>query len=181
MHRAWIAKGTIILFCLWHMVAVAAFSIDRTWSIAPLTTFKDIVDPVTRGYILMTSQWQQWNLFSPDPLRRISQYRIEMAVGDGWKPILSIDGSLPYSQRAGLTKTLRRLEDRSEGDPIVRRFLEVICTRERIVEGIEVRLQRKYTVLPRPERPLSIADWRSYEPTWFETTLGTTSCPALPS
>lgn len=174
-----LARTAIVLFCLWHMSAIAAFAIDRSWNFAPFSAFKDLVDPVTRGYVLITSQWQQWNLFSPDPLRRISQYRVEISGGSGWQTIAKIGGPDGDKRRAGMMKALRRIEDRRADDPLNQRFLHVLCRRERIVGGISIRLVRRFAVLPKPQHPLSVEEWRSYAPSWSEDTLFTASCPPL--
>jgi hypothetical protein len=162
------------------MSAVVAFSIDTNWNIPPLTVFKETINPWTRPYILLTSQWQQWNLFSPDPLRRISQYHVEQSINENWHTILSIDASLPYPRRAGMTKTLRRLEDRGSNDALTQRFLALVCRDKGIPEGMTVRLQRTYSVLPHPAKPLSAEQWRAYEPLWTEDTLAEIPCPAYP-
>lgn len=143
--------------------------------------FKDIVNPWTRPYMLLTSQWQQWNLFSPDPLRRISQFRVDQSINETWYTILSIDQSLSYPRRAGMTKTLRRLEDRGSNDALMQRFLTLVCRNEGIPEGMNVRLERTYSVLPKPDTPMSIRQWREYQPQWNEDTLAEISCPALHS
>ncbi len=173
-------RTAIILFCLWHISAIAAFSIDTNWKIAPLTVFKETINPWTRPYILLTGQWQQWNLFSPDPLRRISQYRVEQSINETWHTVLAIDASLPYPRRAGMTKTLRRLEDRGSNDALTQRFLALVCRDKGIPEGMKVRLQRTYSVLPKPSESLSMQQWREYQPQWTEDTLAEIPCPAYP-
>ncbi len=162
------------------MSAVVAFSIDTNWSIPPLTIFKNVVNPWTRPYILLTGQWQQWNLFSPDPLRRISQYRVDQSINETWHTVLAIDASLPYPRRAGMTKTLRRIEDRGSNDALTQRFLALVCRDKGIPEGMKVRLQRRYSVLPKPSEPLSMQQWREYTPQWNEDTLAEIPCPASP-
>ncbi len=129
--------------------------------------------------MLLTSQWQQWNLFSPDPLRRISQYRVDQSINETWHTILAVDASLSYPRRASMTKSLRRLEDRGKNDALLQRFLALVCRDQGIPEGMKVRLERTYSVLPKPGKPMSVQEWREYQPEWKEDTLAEIACPAL--
>lgn len=170
-------RVVIILFCLFHMAAVAAYSVNDGWEIKPLSFAKQHIVPWTRSYILMTSQWQQWNLFSPDPLRRVSHYRVQAWNNGAWEESSLIDAGLPYNRKASLTKTLRRLEEQGENAPGLLQFLRIACEERMLAPGIPIRLERMYHVLPRPEKPLTVAQWRAYEPEFHHDILAERSCP----
>src|SRR5437764_493460 len=97
-------RNLIILFCLWHMTAVAVFLLpQRAWNRA--------IKQLTTPYVLLTSQWQQWDIFSPDPLRRVSFYSLTTDDNAGAKTLLQLDyAHLPWNARAKELKILGRLQ-----------------------------------------------------------------------
>lgn len=174
--RAWILKPAIVLFCLFHMTAVASYSISANWQITPLTYMREHTLPFIRGYLMATSQWQQWNLFSPDPLRRVSRYRVvwqenEVDASSSW-----LDEGFPYHRKANITKTLRRLEEQP-GSPILLQFLALACRERSLPQGTNVSLERSYYILPFPTKPLRIAEWRNFQPEWTMDSLAERPCP----
>ncbi|TSC59445.1 MAG: hypothetical protein Greene041662_477 [Candidatus Peregrinibacteria bacterium Greene0416_62] len=175
--RAWILKPAIILFCLFHMTAVASYSVSTAWNIPPLTFVQEMTLPWVRGYLLATSQWQQWNLFSPDPLRRVSRYRLAWEVEGMLQEAPWIDEELSYHRKANLTKTLRRLEDQGHNAPMLLRFLALACHERALPPGTMIRLERAYYILPYAEKPLSLSDWRNYIPEWTTDTMAERPCP----
>lgn len=120
--------------------------------------------PLVRPYMLTTSQWQRWNLFSPDPLRRVSSYGFEALIRDEWVEFHTITPTgVPWNQRAFLLKIMRRLEQDDRNDPILERLTKLYCTQKGIEPGTPVRMKRSYYVIPR--RDLSSPSWwRSWEP-----------------
>ncbi|OGJ70237.1 hypothetical protein A3G69_02140 [Candidatus Peribacteria bacterium RIFCSPLOWO2_12_FULL_53_10] len=180
MHRAWILKPAIILCCVFHMTAIAAYSVSTDWGIGPLTFVREKTVPWVRGYLLMTSQWQQWNLFSPDPLRRVSRYRVQSQVDGEWQESAWLDEGVSYHRKANLTKTLRRMEEHGHNAPMLLRFLALACMERGLPPGTMIRLERAYYVLPKPEQPLSRREWGAYEPKWTSDTMAETSCPETP-
>lgn len=172
-----VLRIAIILFCLFHMTAVATYSINEGWKIAPLTFAKKHIVPWTRGYMLITSQWQQWNLFSPDPLRRVSRYRVQTLEGNEWQETPWLNEGISRFRRAGVTKTLRRLEEQGPDSPRTQQFLLIACRERALPPRTPIRLQRMYHILPKPERPLTVAEWKTYVPDWKTDTLAERSCP----
>lgn len=175
-----IARTAIILFCLWHMTAVAAYSVSESWGVAPLTAIRKVAYPFVRGYMFMTSQWQQWNLFSPDPLRRVSRYRVQWWKNGELQEEPWLDEGLSYHRKAHLTKTLRRLEEQGHNTPMLLRFLAIGCRERQLPPGTMIRLERAYYILPQPKKPLRIAEWRTYKPTWTTDTMAERSCLGIP-
>jgi hypothetical protein len=178
-------KIAIAVFCLWHMMATGVYSLSSDWGISPISALKNTLQEDIRGYVLLTSQWQQWNLFSPDPLRRVSRYAVErsdcrleasLPNNCSWTPVLTVDESIAWWRRASILKMFRRMEDTEVNDPLVLRMLAIVCRDAALPPGASVRIRRQYFVLPKHERPAPLARWRAYTPTWSESTIGETSC-----
>ena len=172
-----VLRALIIAFCLYHMTAVAAYSVSTNWRIALLTYMREKTLPYVRGYTLMTSQWQQWNLFSPDPIRRVSRYRIGWEMNGKQVEGHWIDEGLSYHHSANIMKTLRRLEEHPHNDPLLLRFLALTCRNMVLPAGTPIHLERHYYVLPQPEEPLSRAEWKSFAPQWAQDVMAESMCP----
>ena len=120
--REWI----IVIFCLWHMAAVALFVIT-----IPMGTFFGTAiakgKSLTQPYVYSLSQWQYWNIFAPDPLQRSSTYRIDVLQSDNtWQSVRMIDyGSLTWFERAKEFKILENLEENWQ--VLVPSYLETFC------------------------------------------------------
>ena len=156
----------IILFCLWHMASVAVYALP--WEASdPLTNaVRAVILPIVRPYILLTSQWQQWNLFSPDPLQRVVTYTVEIDRGNRWEPVHTIaPGFVSTFRHASEFKFLgRTLEGNKTLLPVVDRFLQAECRDADLPASSRVRLLYHWYVLPHPVRALSVGEWSSYQP-----------------
>lgn len=128
---------------------------------------------MTRPYVRLLSQWQQWNIFSPDPLRRISEYRVDRQEFTGWRTIERLDfATLPWTVRAKELKVLERLE--GDWNKLVPSYLLSACAE---YPGSVVRLVVINAVLPKELRDLrNIAD--NSLPN-SERVLGTASCKSI--
>lgn len=166
----------IILFCVWHMTAVAVYIIpDETKD--PITPkLEDTILPAARPYLLMTSQWQKWNIFSPDPLRRVSSYDIQVNEEGVWRTTKRLEYKLlPWWNRAKELKILRRVED--GGEKAGKAYLEAACREEIVPRGALVRLQIDSYVIPTKHELEEMGGWKEWIPERRETTLGETYCP----
>lgn len=132
-----------IAFCLWHMTAVAAYLLPPD---------KDAlygnIQQLTVPYVRLLSQWQKWDIFSPNPLRRNSVYRIERDAGDRWETAMILDFEhLRWYERSKELKVLGRLQD--SWSVLLPNYLLSLCPRIPDVQGTEVRLVVDRTILPR--------------------------------
>lgn len=137
-------QALIVAFCLWHMTAVTLYLVPSGWNgvgSTPIRSVRSLTDP----YVLSFSQWQQWNIFSPDPLRRVSVFRVEATVGGETTPTVFDSEKLSLLRRAKELKVLYRLED--DWKSLVEPYLLTFCTRS-ADENIELQLLRTYSVLP---------------------------------
>ena len=166
----------IVIFCLWHMAAVAVYALP--WEATdPVTVWSNAhVLPIVKPYILWTSQWQQWNLFSPDPKGAYSLFRIEAADGPTWNIVESLaPADFTFLDRCDELKVLRRLEETDNNWQELRdRYLQNACARLNLAAGTPVRMMAKSTHLPRTRAPL--LSWQEWEPDWYEWQVASAFC-----
>jgi hypothetical protein len=161
-------KVAVVVFCLWHMMAVLVYALPGGSKAATLPAVQRIARAVS-PYILMTSQWQQWNLFSPDPLRRVTSYVIERQQGDVWKTVLDLHtGTLPWWRHAAQFKMLGSLLDgNTESDlqhRTAERYLQLKCREYALPDASGVRLSYRVYVIPVFDVSMSMDWWLNYTP-----------------
>jgi len=152
------------------MAAVGAYLMPNG-----MFTSVDFIKNSSRGYVLQLSQWQKWDIFSPNPLRRVSDYAIERDAGDRWETekVLTFD-SLPWWKRAKELKVLGRLEE-DRWLPLTEPFLRTYCKELPKASGKRIRLVAHSIVLPFRLHELRMVGTTFIPPT--STILGTASCP----
>jgi hypothetical protein len=163
----------VAAFALYHGLAVLLVSIPRevTWQSAAQGLL-----PGMRAYLFATSQWQEWNLFSPNPLRRVTQYRIERQQNGTWMLVKRLCAeSLPPCRRADELKLLGRIADDSTLTAVRKRYLQDVCRSQGLAAGTNVRLILEEYELPRG--PLSLAEWKAFAPAFQLRPDVSTVCP----
>lgn len=134
------------LFCLGHMTAVAFFVVPVSYP-GGMGKIGQALHDVSAPYVLSLSQWQQWNLFAPDPIRRVSRFVVDMRTNNQWVPTAFIDPtSRAFYEYPKLMKVLGRLE--TTHAVLVEPFLLFYCQTEKVTQGKELRLRINYVVLP---------------------------------
>lgn len=174
-----IGKIAIVLFCVWHMFAVAIYIIpDEADGTIPAFLKTEIL-PYVRPYILMTSQWQQWNIFAPDPIRRVSFYEIDVLQNGRWEAGLRIDRSTySWRNRAKEFKIIRRTNE--NGDEAAKNYLTSLCRDGTFGEGTTVRMVEDFYVLPTGKELTSMDGWSHFTPIHEGKELATITCtPSL--
>lgn len=159
-------KIGIALFCLWHMFSIAVYALPSNAHDRFSTWARDTVRPVVTPYIFATSQWQQWNLFSPDPLRRVTSYVLQTRQGLNWDTVAVIDRqTVPWHQLTREMKMLSNIEMGSESlNPVREQLLQTYCDMYHIAPGMQLRMVYDMYVLPLPEKPLTTAQWKQLQP-----------------
>ncbi len=103
-------------------------------------------EPLTRPYLLFTGQWQNWNLFAPDPLRESLTFDIDFLQDE--KKMASVPlapESIPWMQRTYLLKIMRHLWNDGEMYPALRKeFLRSLCERWDLAEDMSLHLRVKF-------------------------------------
>ena len=172
---AW-KKIAIGAFCLWHMSAIAIHTLHNVGEYPPLQWLYERKD-VFRPYILLTSQWQQWNLFSPDPLRRVTEMTVQARRPGGWIDVQTIDfDHLRAFRRSPELKIVRRLDDDDSG-PLKERDLQDVCRTQYLLPKTAVRLLIRTMIVPEYPYPVHPVTWKAWEPEWSQWIGSETTCP----
>lgn len=138
----------IVAFCVLHMAAIAAYLLPRN---TPWRTFNLLAGDafnLVRPYVLSVSQWQKWDIFSPEPLRRVSHFTVDAYSNDAWHTLRTMAfDTLPWHERAKELKILSRLEE--DWGNMVPGYLAQECMRFPQAAGLPIRLQSHSIVLPK--------------------------------
>lgn len=138
-----IKETAIILFCLFHMAAISTYMLPEG-----ITVTTDVIKHSTIGYVRLFSQWQKWDIFSPNPLRRVSNYRIERDAGDRWETAIELSfDALPWWKRAKELKVLGRLEE-DRWIVLAEPYLRNYCDNAAVKSSSRIRLIAETRVLP---------------------------------
>jgi hypothetical protein len=173
-HRA--LRWVIILFCVFHMAAVAIYCIPDESKDHVSRFIAQHGTPLVRPYLLITSQWQKWNIFSPDPIRRVSVYRIEMDRNGVWIPALRIDPfSIPWWKHAKTLKLLNNIQDNPDSGGEV--LLSFLCRTNIVPGGALVRFTADISVIPSPAELKEMGGWNHFMPTFKPSPIATFVCP----
>lgn len=145
----------------------------------PILAWLDSKRSYVRPYVLITSQWQRWNLFSPDPLRRVIELDIEILRNENWQKVRTInEHTVSWWQRAPELKTIRRMED-DNMKPLQVQYLKDFCRTSGLKEGTEIRIKKRWHVIPKHEDTESEEWWNTWKPDWRTVELSHTTCPKL--
>ena len=174
-------KTCIAFFCLWHAVAIAVYTIPVDATGALVDAARTYVRPAVEPYLLLTSQWQMWELFSPNPIRRVTRYRIDIRMKDGeWRTLRTLEPATAPVWRSDEYSYVQRLED--DGDAFAElwtRYARSTCAPLGLREGTPVRIVVEYLILP--EKPTN-GQWSFWQRTmrsrWDEWVAAVAPCPA---
>ena len=171
----------VAIFVLWHAFSVAVYATPRESTDRFSMSVRHTLIPVIRPYLLLTSQWQLWNLFAPNPLRRVTVYRIDVEDAAGWRERETVKpGTFSVFRHATQFKMLGNLFD----DPgeqtrhLADRFLHLTCRDAQIAPGTPIRLQLLSTVIPKPLKPMPPQWWNQWEPVYAPREHFETVCPS---
>ncbi len=178
--RQTLLRTGIVLFCLWHMFAVAVTSIPRTAKDAFSVATRQTLLPFVTPYLQITSQWQLWDLFAPDPLRRVTLYGIEVNRNDRWEEIAIIKpGTYAFTHHATYFKYLIHVMDSNNAslDAAKERFLHLQCQEHDIAPSTQVRLVLYAVILPWNTSPVTPSFWKDWRPSIQQTIEMAALCP----
>ncbi len=129
--------------------------------------------------MMATSLWQEWNLFAPDPLRRVTTYEVDVEEGLNWKTVAVFGAdSFPWWRNATYAKLLPGLLDaqRLDFDVFRERFLQLLCRNMGMENGTMVRLRESVWVIPYIEEHKDKKWWRAIHPPEETSLLRTSVC-----
>ncbi|PIQ76170.1 hypothetical protein COU78_01270 [Candidatus Peregrinibacteria bacterium CG10_big_fil_rev_8_21_14_0_10_49_24] len=188
-------EWAVSLFCIWHMVAVATYAMpdfsDQTKKLRALKSGSLVADfielftkdfyELTKPYTLLTSQWQKWTLFAPDPLRRVTSFAVEAEQDGKWHRVHEVQPrTVSFWNAAVQLKTIRRLEEskyRERNLPIRAHYAKQVCARYNLAPDTPVRLRIDHFVLPMHTYPHSVSWWKNWKPEWVSRIDATAQCP----
>jgi hypothetical protein len=173
------AKVGIALFVAWHVVAIGAYTVPGEAKGPVARWIRENVQPRVVRYVLITSQWQQWNLFSPNPLRRIIYYRVETqnAIGQ-WSYVASVNNNT-YGvwRRAVRFKLLgQALEEDTKRPELAERAAQVFCREFGFDPGERIRIWRDLTIVPYVVPYPGKEWWDEWTPRFTSTLAHETAC-----
>lgn len=159
----------IMTFCVWHTFAVATYNLPDNkgeWMAA--------LHNLSAPYMLMTSQWQKWDIFSPDPQRRSAVYRLEVVDGTGAMIVKRMDSEhMGWAERAKEFKILSRME--ADFGAVIPQYIALYCEEFPEAAGKDLRLVAEVMILPDTLTALRSMGKRS--PSVTTDTLATVPCP----
>ncbi len=176
-----LGKGLIVLFCIWHAVAIAVYTFPVQATGVIVDTLRTRVTPIVQPYLLLTSQWQMWELFSPDPMRRISRYRIDArTVEYGWQTLKVLDAKTTSFGFADDFSYLQQMEEPGEGKEELRaRVLASFCKPLGLPEGAFVALIVEYLIIPDTVPEGGWKEWqRTVRGNWYWWVAAILPCPS---
>ncbi|MCA9370621.1 MAG: hypothetical protein KC680_01520 [Candidatus Peregrinibacteria bacterium] len=172
-----LVKTCIALFCIWHMAATGVYSLYHVEG-QPFLNWLDGKRDYVKPYVLTTSQWQRWNVFSPDPLLRVIQLTVEQYNGQTWQPVAVInEHTVPRWRKATELKTIRRLDEETM-TPLQERYAHDVCIRNAVASGMLIRMTKQWFTIPTHEKPYPKVWWDTWQPEWQSVELLQTYCPA---
>lgn len=154
-----LGRWAVILFCCWHMTAVLAVTIPDSAASSVAIVIRGGIQPIVRPYINWTTQWQMWDLFSPNPSNWITEARMEALVGSSWILVRHVaPETVSIWRQADEFKIQQRMEQ-EDGQPQRARALQLLCVEENIPEGTPVRMMLTSRYLNRDEAIPHASDW----------------------
>lgn len=165
----------IVAFCLWHMYAIAIYVIPSENNISFLKKIEQASIPAVRSYVFVTSQWQKWNIFSPDPIRRVSIYEVNIEQNGRWNRLISITpDSLPWHLKPKELKLTRQLEENNHG--LISLYLKYICKTGKAPRGAHIKISSRSYVIPAGMELEKQGGWTKYKRDYRTTELGEHYC-----
>lgn len=173
-----IIKVSIALFVVWHMFALGIYSLTSTEGY-PALEWLNTKRSFVRPYVLMTSQWQHWNLFSPNPLRRVTEMDFKKYENGKWETVLILnEKNVSFFRRAPELKLMRRM-DADYMKPLRERYVHDICRVQEIPAGTRMLIQKRWHVIPKHTKTESKKWWNNWEPNWQQKIDLETTCPPI--
>ncbi|HLD07876.1 MAG TPA: hypothetical protein VJB60_02310 [Candidatus Peribacterales bacterium] len=150
----------VLLFFALHAFSIGVESIPSDVE-NPLTRgVRFFFQPMTNMYINATAQWQNWNLFAPDPFKESILFTVESLTPSGTLESRAITPhSIPWYSRTNTFKFFRFLSRDGEKYVEARRaFLHSLCTRWDFPPGTLLHLQKRVTQVLDPMESREFAD-----------------------
>lgn len=160
------------------MLSLGIYTLPPDVNTPTIKFAKDEIRPMIKKYVLLTSQWQLWNIFAPNPLRRTTYYAVDIQRDGEWYEKIRIDNDhFQFWNVAYNLKMLRRLEKEDKFQIFRERYLVRYCDRLQLQPNDPIRLVRHYYVIPKAEISNTYSWWSSLENDWKSEVHVDTTCP----
>ena len=164
------AKNALIVgFCAWHMAAIGIYALpDRTTS-QPLLDLRASLVPVVQPYLFVTSQWQNWGMFSERSVSAVVIHTIDIwsVAHERWVPALDLGfHDLNGWDNEHYTSMLRGVEGENMW-PVRERLLRTYCRSMDLPQGTYIRMGWRSFEMIMPREP-DVGEWVRWEPEWAE-------------
>ncbi|MSR35828.1 MAG: hypothetical protein EXR95_04165 [Gemmatimonadetes bacterium] len=170
-------------FVLWHAFAVLVYSVPRP-ATDPLSGWvRRHLLPVVAPYMFVTSQWQLWNLFAPDPPRLVTTYRTDVQSDGGWRELETVGpGTFSIWRHTARFQLMRNLlkDGAPTFEPAEERYLELVCAEHGLEAGTPIRLTYEHYLIPAHARRASRAWWNEWRPEPVTNVHPPALCPDRP-
>ncbi len=169
-------------FFLWHAFSVATYAIPVPTQNAAAIWVRNHAISLNRWYMLGLSQWQQWNLFSPDPMRRVPSYDVQRETSPGtWETVASItpDSFSWWQQTTRYKMLIGALEtDQESYTPLlVNHFLTSYCAPINLPAGTPLRLRYHPYVVSYSENMFEAMRPDPWPPAYIDSFSEPVTCP----
>ncbi len=173
-------KILIGVFFFWHALAISTFAIPMTDSVV-LQTLRSTLIPPFVPYVLSLSQWQQWNLFSPDPLQRVAIYHLDaqLPTGEWTVDTMLRPNDYEWWRRSTHFKMFMNLFEPGDmhNPQVIDRLLQMHCAGRRLSSGTRLRLMMKYYLIQPPTSFIAAAKPQPWPPSTEDELIAVTVCP----
>jgi hypothetical protein len=170
----------VVGFCAWYVVSIGIYAIPEKTTFKPALWLRENVRPLISPSVLLTSQWQRWNLFSPDPLRRVTVQKIERQRDDEWQTIAMLEpDAFPWWRRANHFKLLSNAME-GKNTQMAQRYVQSLCATFALPPDTPLRATSMVSIIPAPHIPQSAKWWRTWRMTFEPRDELMTSCPDIP-
>lgn len=138
-------KTIVIAFFFLHALSLGIGSIPSGAKDPLSEGIRMFFSPVTNLYLNATGQWQNWNLFAPDPARNTLTFEIDLTEGGMRKGTVALTPQgIPWMRRTALLKIMRQLWNDGDSYTAIRiTFLQSLCKRWELPENTTLRLRVK--------------------------------------
>jgi hypothetical protein len=173
-------KTAIVVFVIWHGAAIVIYATPRddTQAVTRFINGKPLA--FVTPYLLVTSQWQLWNIFAPEPIRRVTSYRTDIQVNGEWKELTAVrPGTLSVWRHSTLFKLYGNIlsETSDNREVAADRYMHLQCEEFNLEPETPMRVSYEVYVIPKHDEPKSRAWWDAWKPEIEEREAFYTECP----
>ena len=166
----------IVLFCLWHMAAILINARPTNVEQLNILTLLARQEPYVRPYILLTSQWQHWNIFAQSTSLAMTETHIEKLSDGEWSTVRIIDRTHPGLFRHSPENVSINHLMNDGVEALKEPYLQDVCRTEHLQTGTQVRIRKRFAFFPSHAGQQSIGWWRAWQPAWSEMIVANSSC-----